>query len=416
MSLGGRIAASSRSATVLAVVSSALLATPNLRADSTAHSSKEEQIARATITKPDAGVERDGEDEILPRGALLERTRRKIQSVYDLIDAGEPQKAVTRIEQLGAIIPDAERLYLYGRALLDMGDYMKARTKLRSAIRRRPRCGEFYYWLGISYQRTGSHALAASSFNKASLKGLETAALHEAWATSLMATVDVLGDISRKKFDLPAEPWQVHGAIDRDGVLVTCVDPETNEWVIAPRDSALFHAQQATALDTHRGTAWLVAGEAWAKAGFHDIAAMRFARAAGLLEGADLSKCHQLWAESLYAAADYDGFIEHAKQSIKTSPDGPGFDLADAYDRAATGHALIGETNKQVNCLKFAVELDPSVERQLKLADALLATERSDEASVRLQDALTMHPSRAEKREIKRRLVRVAQLTMPGRR
>lgn len=402
-SLGGRIAASSRSAITFVVASSAFLATSSLRAEPS-------QVEDAPV------VEQSSDEAIITRGALLEKTRLKIQSVYDYIDAGEPAKAIARIEQLGSIIPDAERLYLHGRALLELGEHVKARTKFRGAIKRRPRCGEFYFWLGMSYQMTGSHALAASSFYKANLKGLDSSALHEAWATSLMATVDVLGDIKRKQFELPAEPWQVHGGIDRDGVLVTCVDPENNEWVIAPRDSALFHAQQAATLDERRGTAWLIAGEAWAKAGFHDVASLRFMRAVELLEGAELSRCHQLWAESLYAAADYDGFVEHAKKSVKTSPNGPGFDLAEAYDRAAAGHALIGETDKQVNCLKFAVELEPNVERQLKLADALLATERSDEATLRLRDAMAMNPSRAEKRQIKRRLVRVTQLTMPGRR
>lgn len=412
---GGRIAASTRSATVLAFAASTLLAPGWLRADT---AQEKGQVAKnITTTEADAQSVNETDEKPIPtRGALLERTRRKIRSVYDLLNAGEPAKAIARIEELGSIIPDAERQYLHGRALMALGDHVRARSRFRSAIQRRPRCGEFYYWLGLSYQQTGSHALAASSFNKAHLKGLETSALHEAWAVSLMETADVLGDISRKQFDVPAEPWQVHGAIDRDGVLVSCVDPEKNEWVIAPRDSALFHAQQATALDEDRGTAWLVAGETWAKAGFPDIAAMRFGRAVKLLKGPELSKCHQLWAECLYAAADYDGFIDHAKLSIQTSSDGPGFDLAEAYDRAATGHALIGETDKQVNCLKFAVELDPSVERQLKLADALLATERSDEASVRLRDALAMNPSRAEKRQIKQRLVQVTQLSMPGRR
>lgn len=412
MSPGGRIAATSRSAIALVVASSALIATPCLRAETESQATSTHRDA----ANPDAVNDDASEETVIPRGALLEKTRKKIQSVYELLEAREPEKALARIEQLGAIIPDAERLYLMGRARLALGDIVEARTQFRSAIQRRPRCGEFYYWLGISYHQTNSHALAASAFNKAGLKGLDTSALHEAWAASLMETVDVLGKISRKRFELPAEPWQVHGAIDRDGVLVSCVEPEVNEWVIAPRDSALFHAQLATTLDEHRGTAWLVAGEAWARAGFHDIASMRFARAVELLDGADLSKCHQLWAESLFTAADYDGFIDHAKQCVKTSAEGPGFDLADAYDRAAAGHALIGETDKQVNCLKFAVELQPNVERQLKLADALLAMERSDEAQMRLRDAMAMNPSRAEKRQIKRRLIRVTQLSMPDRR
>jgi len=411
MSLGGRIAAVSRSAITVVVASSAFVATPYLRADT------EPSDAKRAVDQPENAEAKDsGEDRVIPRGDLLERTRRKIQSVYELLDANEPTKALGRIEQLGAIIPDAERLYLMGRARLAMGEFIEARTKFRGAIQRRPRCGEFYYWLGVSYQKTNSHALATSAFSKAGLKGLETSSLHEAWAVSLMETTDVLGDISRKRFEPPAEPWQVHGGIDRDGVLVSCVDPDANEWVIAPRNSALFHAQLATKLDESRGTAWLVAGEAWAKAGFHDIASMRFSRAIELLEGAELSRCHQLWAESLFVAADYDGFIDHAKKAVRTSAEGPGFNLADAYDRAAAGHALIGETDKQVNCLKFAVELDPTVERQLRLADALLVIERSEEATTRLRDALAMNPSRAEKRQIKRRLLMVTQLTSPDRR
>ncbi len=396
-SLGGRIAADSRSAIAVVVAIWALSVTGSLRADS--------RISDEPVEEP-----------VITRGALLERTRLKIQSVHDHINSGEPEKAMARIDQLGGIIPEAERLYLQGRAHLQLGAHLTARTKFREAIRRRPRCGEFYFWLGISYQSGGAHALAASTFAKANLKGLESSELHEAWAASLMETVDVLGDISRMRFELPAEEWQVHGGIFRDGVLVSCVRPDDNEWVISPRTSALYHAQQAAALDESRGSAWLIAGEAWARAGFHDVASLRFMRAVELLDGAELSKCHQLWAESLFSAADYDGFIDHAKKSIRNSPKDPRLDLAEAYDRAAAGHALIGETDKQINCLKFAVELRPSVERQLRLADALLATERSDEATVRLRDAMAMNPSRSEKRQIKRRLIRVTQLTTPGRR
>ena len=256
----------------------------------------------------------------------------------------------------------------------------------------------------------------SSAFEKAALKGLETSTLHEAWAASLLETEDVLGEIRRTAFEMPAESWHVPGGLSRDGVLVHCVDPDRNEWVMAPRTSAIYHAQRATELDEESGTAWLVAGDVWARAGFHDVAALRYHRAADLLKEDALARCHQRWAECLFAVADYEGFVEHAKLSAKASASAGGVNLAEVYDRAAVGHALVGATDKQVTCLKFACELAPTVERKLKLADALFAMQRTDEASASLRDALSMNPTRAEKRLIRRRFVHVARAALPGQR
>lgn len=378
-------------------------------------------VAVAWATATTVGVRAEASDDstepVIPtRGALLEKTRVKIQSVYSLIDDAEPEKALTRIEQLGTIIPDAERLYLQGRAHLLLGQHMKACTKFRAAIKSRGRHGEFYYWLGKAYQAGGAHALAITAFEKAELKGVESSELHEAWAVSLMETEDVLGEIRRESFELPAEAWHVPGGLSRDGALVHCVEPEKNVWVMAPRTSAIYHAQRATELDEKNGLAWLVAGEVWSKAGFHDVAALRFGRAEELLEKADLSRCHEQWAESLFAVADYDGFIEHIKKSAKAASGRHDIDLAEAFDRAATGHAIIGETDKQVTCLKFACELSPSIERNLRLADALMAIQRNEEATAKLRDALAMSPSRKQKRLIRQRLVRVTNVAIPGQR
>ncbi len=348
------------------------------------------------------------------RGALLERARSQIARVYDDLEQNQPQQALLRIDELGPLLPDGERLVLKGRALLQLGNARQARKHLIEAVQNRPQYGEYHYWLGMAYQAGSAHSLAIESFRQANLKGLESAELHVAWAQSLAATEDVLRGIRRERFEPEEAEGFQPGTILRDGMLVDCVYPDDHEWVMAPRASALFHAEKATQVDPEHGPAWLMAGQVWARAGFHAVAVERFQSAAALVGGDDVARCHHLWAESLYAMGDFEKFVEHAKQSVRASAREPALCLAEAYDRAAKGHAMLGRSVESINCLKFACELKPTVQRHLQLADALMQSARHDEATVKLKAALKLEPTRKEKRLIRSRLLQTMRLSHAG--
>ena len=348
------------------------------------------------------------------RGALLEQARDKITRIYQDLEKNQPEQALLRIDELGPVLPDGERLVLQGRALLQLGNHRQARKRLVDAVKNRPQYGEYHYWLGIAYQAGSAHTLAIESFRQANLKGLDSADLHVAWANSLAATEDVLRGIRRERFAPEDATDYRPGTILRDGMLVDCVYPADHEWVIAPRASAIFHAEKASQVDPDHGRGWLTAGQVWARAGFHAVAVERFQSAAALVNGDDLAQCHHLWAESLYAMGEFDRYVEHAKQSVRAAQREPLLCLADAYDRAAKGHALLGQSVESINCLKFACELKPTVQRHLLLADALMQSARHDEAAVKLKAALKLDPTRKEKRLIRNRLMQTMQVSHAG--
>lgn len=310
-------------------------------------------------------------------------------------------------------LPPDERCTLEGRAYLLLGERGQARRRLESAVQARPTDADSLYWLGRAYQMTDAPVLAAAQFEKASWNGLDTAELHYRWAESLAEAGEILGEPIQRRLSSKEAANTKIGKFTRDGLVVGV--GEAGAIVVSPPNSALYQIERALALEPQDVRSLLLCAELWARTNNHAQAVEYFQKAGKRLDAsdkgaADAVRCHAGWAESLLAAGDLDGCLEHARAAADRDADkGAATDkLARAYSRAAQEAALRGDAPRQIRYLTLSTELRPAVDEMLSLADALAATQQRAAAKRCLQDALDHDPSVAQRSQIRQRLARLA--------
>ncbi|MBN2559434.1 MAG: tetratricopeptide repeat protein [Phycisphaerae bacterium] len=318
--------------------------------------------------------------------------------------AGDGRRALKLLNSRTLQLTPAERSSLEGRAHFLLGDHATARRKLESALRLRPKHAPDLYWLGRVYESAGMPALAASRFEEALWGGLDTADLHYHWAVVLKSLNQLLGDIAQRRCPKDAATPPLPGAFALGGLVVGPVPSRPGCVIVSPQNSAICQVHRSLELDPKRGDALLLCGQIWAAVNRHEQAVPAFAKAAELLKHDDLAKCHRDWAASLLTLGDFDAYLEHASEQLRLSGGGDSSGLARCYDRTAREVAQRGDLARQVRYLTTAVELEPKVNRLIALADALLQSQRANDAARYLRTALELDPTRRQRGQIQQRL------------
>jgi len=330
-----------------------------------------------------------------------------------LID-GDAKRALSLLNDRTLSISETRHLSIEGRAHLLLRHDALARRKLRSAVALRPDDAVCWYWLGRAYQAGGSAALAASSFDKAHWHGLQSAELFHHCAEALRDAGRVLGVLSQHHWPPSDTTTPKPGTFAFDGLLIEAVRGRPGWWVVASQDSALYQIHKALAIEPNRGDSLLLCGELWATAHHEDLAVDLFQKAANHLAGKSLARCHEQWAQSLFRLSDFDGFLKHTRTNMRLSGQIDNARLARCYDRAAREAGGLGDLQRQLRYLKAAADLEPSVDRMLRLADALFMAKQSPRTTAYLHKALAMRPTRKQRRRIKQYLLRTTLLASPA--
>lgn len=325
-------------------------------------------------------------------------------AAHRALAAGDAQRVLDLLKRHTLGLSESERKSLQGRANFLLGNHGVARRKLRSALRGRGDSAGDHYWLGRVYLATGAPALAAAAFEKAHWLGLETADLRHDWATALSKSSPVLGEIARKPWPTKESPPPALGEFALDGLIVGHLPKRKGRVIVAPKNSAVYQAYRALQLDPDRARTRLLIGELWAAAKRHGQAVKLFEQAMGGLRGDALARCHHAWAQSALELGDFDGYLRHARKEMEAGDGVDSTALAACYDRAAREAAGRGDLPRQVRYLMFAVELRSETDRLLRLADALMQSNRTADARRYLQVALDQSPSPAQRRVINLRL------------
>ncbi len=319
--------------------------------------------------------------------------------------AGNGQLALKLLESRTLDITPAERLAVEGHAHFLLGNHAVARRKLTSAIRLRPKQTHDLYWLGRALEACKMPTLAAGRFEQAYWNGLDTADLHYHWAIVLTSLDDKLGKISQQPWPDDAGEPPKPGDFALGGLVIGSVPSNPGRLIVSPPASAIYRAHKAIELESDRGEAILLCGELWAAVNRHEQAVTFFAKASSHLDDRDKAKCHESWAASLLAIGDFDGYLKHARRHLRAlGDDVDGAELARCYDRAAAEVAQRGDLKRQIRYLTMAVELDQDCDRLIALADALQQAQRGDDVLHYLQTALALQPSRAQLKQIQRRM------------
>ncbi len=350
-------------------------------------------------------------------GPLIERPAAAEVSVHARINlalaAGDAQGALSLLKNRALHISRAERRSIEGRAQLLLGNVALARRKLKTALRLRPEDATDWYWLGRVHQSGGTAALAASSFEKAHWHGLESVDLFHHCAEALRDSDKILGEITQHQGPGATAPAPSAGSFAFDGLVIGPVRSRPGWWIVAPPDSALYQVHKALALKPARGESLLLCGELWAAANRDDLAITRFDQASKTLRGDGLTRCHGHWAQSLMRLSDLEGYLQHTKTQMRLIGRTDPTELAECYDRAAREAGGLGDSQSQLRYLQAAAELKPRVVRLLRLADALIQARRWTEATPFLKMALTLNPTKMERRRIKQRLQGARLLASP---
>ncbi len=309
-------------------------------------------------------------------------------------------------------LPPVERRSLEGRAYFLSGDLRQARHKLEAAIDERPKNAKDLLWLGRTYAKSDSPTLAATYYQRAYWSGLDTAELHYDWAVALQDSGQLLGNIVRRPQPTEENQRLACGDFIHEG-LVIGETPLQQGWVIVcPVNSAIYQVHRVLALEPNLPEALLLSGEVWLAVKREKEAALAFAQAIDHLNKPDhLARCHAGWAASLLALGDVSGYLKHAREGMQAQGEVDSEAMADCLANAADAMARRGDLQKQIRYLTLSVELRPSVDRLIELADALKMAQRTHEAKQYLEKALAQDPSAHEQREIRKRLPRHAQLT-----
>ncbi|MCG8406054.1 MAG: tetratricopeptide repeat protein [Phycisphaerales bacterium] len=329
------------------------------------------------------------------------------------LEAGDAKRALKLLKSRSVRIGKADRRSIEGRAYFLLNDYVTARRKLRAAVRLRPRQASDWFWLGRVYEAAGSHARAASSYEKAHWHGMDSTELRYHWANALRASGRILGDISQKQRRQGDQSPSV-GSFAFDGVVLSLVKSRPGRFVVAPKDSALYQIHKALELGPDHGDSLFLAGELWAAADRHDKAVEFFERAETRLQGEDQARCHNRWAQSSLQLADFDSYLKHTRKYMQGTGGVDNEKFANCYERAAREAAGRGDLQREIRYLTFAVELKPEVDRLLSLADALLMAQRTLDAPRYLQQALEMNPTKKQRRAIQQRLMYTPTLASPS--
>ena len=133
-----------------------------------------------------------------------------------------------------------------------------------------------------------------------------------------------------------------------------------------------------------------------------------------MLPGDDRPPCHELWAQSLLATGDCDGYLEQEHQRLELLGAVNSKEMARCYDVAAREVARRGDLKRQVRYLTLAAEMDSSdVPRLITLADALMQAQRAADATRYLKLALEQAPTREQRKQIQQRLQATNYLAAP---
>lgn len=337
-----------------------------------------------------------------------------VDRAYEALDRGDADAAAAIISDRGLNLAAADRHAIEGRISFLRGRLSPARRSLQSAIKLNQRRADSHYWLGRVYQSDGAHALAVSSFQRAYTLGLDSCDLHLHWARSLNASDVVLGEVHQQAWNTEFTSIPQIGLFAFDGIVVQHVRGRSDVVIVAPHRSAIYQVHKAIAIDPTRADVKCFAGELWAKVNQHRTAVELIESAVQMLKPADRARSHELLAASSLALGRLDRYIEHTKQHMQLSGGVDAGRLAAAYDAAADEASARGLLKKQLGYLTFAAELDATLHRLIRLADALLLAQRAEDAHRYLTNALEIRPTRAERAEINQRLARTSFLTSPA--
>lgn len=318
------------------------------------------------------------------------------------IDEGRVADALRAIRAAEFSLSQFDRQMLTGRACAALRRFRPAQEAFEAALRVQPASIEARYQLGLAHEAAGNHALAIAQFEKAAYGGLDHADLHAAWARAYLSSGVVLGDLRTLRTSQAVQPGD---RIGESGVVIRWSPEDSGQCVIAGRDTAIFHACRAVALEPRQGAHVLLLADTWAAGGLKAQAAAAYGRAAALLPEASRGACLERWAECLLALRDYDGYFERLREWMAL-PGGPSAaQLADAYARAAQAMRDAGDSARQIRYLTFAVELQPQAcERRLALGDALSWAGRFADAAEQWRIVLRQKPDHPRAAELRRML------------
>ncbi len=346
--------------------------------------------------------------------ARVASSEQQTSLILATLDEGDGQRAMELLRSRSLEIPYESQALLEGRAYLLLGDLPQARRRLESAARNRLNDPLVLYWLGRVYEADGAAALAASHYQRAHWNGLATPDLHHHWASVLKASGQLLGDVVQRESPEGAAPPNI-GEFALGGVVVGPVRSKPRCVLVSPPESAVYQAHMALSLEPERGESLLLVAQVWAALKRHEEAAAMFAKAVERLQNKqDLARCHHEWAASLFAVGDLDGYLKHTTERMRVSGGVDSAELAGCYARAAQAAARRGDLQGQIRYLTLSVELKPEVDRLVELSDALRAGQRISEARDRLQHALDLKPSPAQRKVVQRRPVETEYLASPA--
>ncbi len=317
-----------------------------------------------------------------PVASPRQQVETHLRQAQELLAANQPEAAAREFAAVVALDPaNADARGNLGVLLFFQGEYAKASTQLRQALKLRPTLWKIQALLGMSEKRTGQLAPAQADLEKAFPRlqeeklrvetGMELIELHYATGDldKAAAVVSVLRQIRPADPDILYTAYRIHSSLADESMLGLSMS--------APM-SARMHQAMAHEL---------------ARQGNDEGAIAHYREA--LKADPQLPGAHFELAEMLNGAASASGYEEAAEREYKAALAVNRFD-AKSECRLGEIAAKRSDTKEAIAHYRRALELQPNdLDANLGLARALIAMQQPDKAQPLLERAVRIDPTHA---------------------
>ena len=343
-----------------------------------------------------------GDNEVRRIGELIGEAR-------ELLRDNRAREAVALFEGSVEAETSAAACRILGEAHLQLGHLADARRYFTGAIEMEPRCAEDHLHLGQVYLREGKCALALERLGQALELGMSNGALHLALAKAYSRMGEYLGPVRRVTVRghsagevfgdiLLLEPWGRGGGGGGGG--------ETDVFLAAPSESAVYHAQRALDEELDTVEVRLLLADIWLGARYYGRAAGVYASLEERVSRSDLSKAARAriaaaWAEALYGTDDMAGYLRKLKAAAALDRAGFASALAQGYGRVAARYNQRGDLARYIRYLELAVAETPkSSTLRYRLGNAYREAGQDRRAAQEWQIALQITPNHPDRRRM----------------
>jgi tetratricopeptide (TPR) repeat protein len=292
-----------------------------------------------------------------------------------LLKAGKNEDALKYLEHAWRLKSDSVTAGALGRCHHALGNAVKAKSYLTTALQQDVRDSSNSFLLGRIHLDRGSGALAEKYLLMAQEAGLESVELHLLLGQAYLLQEKPVGPVTVKRIAGSPRP----GDIVDDGVVLGGVPAASDQYKVCTRYCALYEGCQLLRADKQHPDGLYMVASAWLAAGNHELAARHLKM---LMEKEPpRPRTWELHARFLAATKDFEAL----QKTLADGKAAKAFDsraVADCLCRAAALLRAEGKSDQAIALLKKAEQEQPTSETVLRPLAALYAAAGNDKQAV----------------------------------